>query len=69
MMSNFPEIGYTPANLRFLIESKAGLKRKAAFALLSVADNTIRQWLIPVDLKATEIWKTWFKLLEIKEPA
>ncbi|HQV23692.1 MAG TPA: helix-turn-helix transcriptional regulator [Agitococcus sp.] len=69
-MSNFPEIGYTPANLRFLIESKGWTQAQAA-ALLSVADNTLRQWLIPVDLKSHRDMphKTWLKLLEIKEPA
>ena len=51
IMSNFPEIGYTPANLRFLIESK-GWTQKEAAQKLGVADITLRQWLMAVDVKS-----------------
>lgn len=65
-MSNFPEVGYTPANLRFLIESNGWTQAQTA-ALLGVADNTLRQWLIPVDLKSHRDMphKMWVKLLEL----
>ena len=51
IMSNFPEIGYTPANLRFLIESK-GWTQKEAAQKIGVADITLRQWLMAVDVKS-----------------
>jgi len=51
IMPNFPETGYTPANLRFLIESK-GWTQKEAAQKLGVADVTLRQWLMAVDVKS-----------------
>ncbi|HMU88707.1 MAG TPA: helix-turn-helix transcriptional regulator [Agitococcus sp.] len=45
-MSNFPEIGYTPANLRFLIESK-GWTQKQFAEKIGKAERTVRQWLNP----------------------
>ncbi len=51
IMSDYPEIGYTPANLRFLIESK-GWTQKEAAQKLGVADITLRQWLMAVDVKS-----------------
>lgn len=44
MMSNFPEIGYTPANLRFLLESK-GWTQKQFAEKIGKAERTVRQWL------------------------
>lgn len=44
MMSNFPEVGYTPANLRFLIESK-GWTQKQFAEKIGKAERTVRQWL------------------------
>jgi len=60
----FPEIGYTPANLRFLIESK-GCTQKEVAALLGVADITVRQWLMALDVKSHRDMplKQWQKLL------
>lgn len=45
-MSNFPEIGYTPANLRFLLESK-GWTQKQFAEKIGKAERTVRQWLNP----------------------
>ena len=44
MMSNFPEVGYTPANLRFLTESK-GWTQKVFAEKIGKAERTVRQWL------------------------
>lgn len=44
MMSNFPEVGYTPANLRFLIESKGWTQKQFAHKI-GKAERTVRQWL------------------------
>lgn len=43
-MSNFPEVGYTPANLRFLIESKGWTQKQFAHKI-GKAERTVRQWL------------------------
>jgi transcriptional regulator with XRE-family HTH domain len=63
-VSNFHEIGYTPANLRHLIESK-GWTQKEVAALLGVADITVRQWLMALDVKSHRDMplKQWQKLL------
>jgi len=63
-MSNFPEVGYTPANLRHLIESK-GWTQKEVAALLGVADITVRQWLMALDVKSHRDMplKKWYQLL------
>ena len=45
---NFPEAGYTPANLRALLAS-AGLTQQAAAGLLGVDGRTVRKWLADVD--------------------
>lgn len=60
----FPEVGYTPANLRHLIESK-GWTQKEVAALLGVADITVRQWLMALDVKSHRDMplKQWQKLL------
>ena len=50
-MSDYPEVGYTPANLRFCIESK-GWTQKEAAQKIGVADITLRQWLMAVDVKS-----------------
>ena len=66
-MSNFPEIGYTPANLRFLLESKGWTQKqfaeKMGVTLLAVAqwvadisvkihrDMSHQQWLIALELE------------------
>lgn len=67
MMSNFPEIGYTPANLRFLLKSKGWTQKqfaeKMGVTLLTVArwvadisvknhrDMSHQQWLIALELE------------------
>ena len=43
-MSNLPEIGYTPANLRFLLESKGWTQKQFAHKI-GKAERTVRQWL------------------------
>lgn len=50
-MSDYLEVGYTPANLRFLIDSK-GWTQKEAAQKLGVADITLRQWIMAVDVKS-----------------
>jgi hypothetical protein len=47
-MSNFPEVGYTPANLRYLIELK-GITQKEAAKICGTSDINFRRWLMPVD--------------------
>jgi hypothetical protein len=47
-MSNFPEIGYTPANLRRLIELK-GITQKEASLICGTSDINLRRWLMPLD--------------------
>ena len=65
-MSDYPEIGYTPANLRFLIESK-GWTQKEAAKLLGVANITLRQWLMAVDVKSHRDMplKKWIELASL----
>ena len=41
------EIGYTPANLRILLE-KHCLTQQQIAAAMGVADVTVRRWLMPV---------------------
>lgn len=48
MMCDFPEIGYTPANLRRLIEHLGWTQAQAA-AHLGVAERSIRMWLAETD--------------------
>jgi len=45
---NFPEAGYTPANLRALLAS-AGLTQQAAADLLGVDGRTVRKWVADLD--------------------
>lgn len=47
-MINFPETGYTPANLRALLAS-AGLTQQAAADLLGVDSRTVRKWAADTD--------------------
>lgn len=44
-MMFFPETGYTPANLRALIE-RSGLTQAAAADLIGVNHKTLRRWLV-----------------------
>lgn len=44
---NFPDIGYTPANLRFLLEAQ-GICRKEAAEMLGVSIRTVHYWCSPL---------------------
>lgn len=46
--TDFPEAGYTPANLRTLLAS-AGLTQQAAADLLGVDGRTVRKWVADLD--------------------
>ena len=65
----YPEAGYTPANLRALIERR-GLTQKQAAEACGVAERTFRQWLV-ADLDAPGHHdmplKTWRKLLDLSQ--
>lgn len=63
-MSNFPGVGYTPTNLRHLIESK-GWTQKQTAEILGTAESSIRRWLMPVDAPSHRDMplKQWLKLL------
>lgn len=63
-MSNFPETGYTPANLRFLIESK-GWTQKQAAAIADTTEVSVRRWLMPIDTESHRDMplKKWIELL------
>lgn len=64
IMSNFPETGYTPLNLRFLIESK-GWTQKQAAAIIGTTEVSIRRWLMPLDTDSHRDMslKKWTQLL------
>lgn len=49
-MSNFPEIGYTPANLRHLIESK-GWTQKQFAEKMGVTLLTVARWVADISVK------------------
>lgn len=44
----YPEIGYTPANLRHLL-GVLGMTQAAAAQYLGVSDRTMRMWLAETD--------------------
>lgn len=46
--TDFPEAGYTPANLRALLAS-AGLTQQAAADLLGVDGRTVRKWVADLE--------------------
>lgn len=47
-MNDYPEIGYTPANLRHFIAQNGLLQREVA-SILGVSDNAVRKWLAETD--------------------
>ena len=49
-MSNFPEVGYTPANLRFLLESK-GWTQKQFAEKMGVTLLTVARWVADISVK------------------
>lgn len=63
-MSDYPEIGYTPANLRFWI-AQHGLLQKDVAAILGVSDSIVRKWLVELDKPSHRDMplETWRKLL------
>ena len=66
---NAPDAGYTPANLRVLIERRGWTQKQAAEAC-GVAERTMRQWLV-ADLDAPGHrdmpLKAWRKLLDLSQ--
>lgn len=65
-MSNFPEVGYTPANLRYLIESKKWTQLQVS-EILGVDISTVRRWLMPIGAKSRRDMphETWIQLLAL----
>lgn len=59
----FPEAGYTPANLRALMQ-QSGLTQAAVAERLSVSPRTVARWLAPVDGNRADMPLTlWLVLL------
>ncbi|HNC04183.1 MAG TPA: helix-turn-helix transcriptional regulator [Agitococcus sp.] len=58
-MSNFPEIGYTPENLKHLIKLK-GLTQMQVAVLMGVNHSTVARWL---NGSVTMPHEKWLKLL------
>lgn len=58
-MSNFPEVGYTPENLRYLIKLK-GLTQMQVAELMTVNHSTVARWL---NGSTTMPHEKWLKLL------
>lgn len=44
----FPDVGYTPANLRLLLKRTHTTQRRAA-AMLGVNERTVNSWCAPID--------------------
>lgn len=44
----FPDVGYTPANLRLLLKRTHITQRRAA-AMLGVNERTVNSWCAPID--------------------
>jgi len=67
-MPNFPEVGYTPTNLRHLIETN-NLTQANAAAICLVDDSTVRRWLMPLGTSSRRDMphETWTDLLEVIE--
>ena len=64
----FPEAGYTPANLRHLLEQRGWTQAHAA-QLLGVTPQTMRRWLAAVGTpsRADMPHETWLALLQSPE--
>lgn len=67
-MPNFPEIGYTPANLRFLLESK-GWTQKVFAEKMGVTPLTVARWVADISVKNHRDMphKDWLKALSLKK--
>lgn len=58
---DFPDVGYTPNNLRFIL-NKASLTQRECAALLGVAPRTVQYWCAPIGVQyhtdmPTEKWE------------
>ena len=64
----FPEVGYTPANLRHLIETN-NLTQANAASICLVDDSTVRRWLMPLGTSSRRDMphEKWTDLLEAIE--
>lgn len=63
-MTDFPEPGYTPANLRTLLQH-AGLTQQATGELLGVDTRTVRKWCAPLDSDHADMpHYRWLQLLK-----
>ena len=45
---DFPEVGYTPANLRLLLK-RAKITQHRAATMLGVKERTVNSWCAPID--------------------
>ena len=45
---DFPEVGYTPANLRLLLK-RANITQHRAATMLGVNERTVNSWCAPID--------------------
>lgn len=45
---DFPEVGYTPANLRLLLK-RANITQHRAATMLGVKERTVNSWCAPID--------------------
>lgn len=64
----FPDVGYTPANLRLLLKRTNITQRRAA-AMLGVNERTVNSWCAPIDrAQHTDMpSKKWAELQKILE--
>ena len=69
IMSNFPEVGYTPANLRFLLESK-GWTQKVFAEKMGVTLLTVARWVADISVKNHRDMShaQWLIALELEQP-
>lgn len=62
----FPDVGYTPANLRLLLD-RAHITQRRAAAMLGVNERTVNSWCAPIDrAQHTDMpTKKWAELQKI----
>lgn len=65
----FPDVGYTPANLRLLLRRTNTTQQRAA-AMLGVNERTVNSWCAPIDrAQHTDMpSKKWVELQKILTP-
>lgn len=63
---DFPEVGYTPANLRLLL-TRANITQHRAATMLGVNERTVNSWCAPIDrAQHTDMpTKKWAELQKI----